>query len=278
MKTSPIHVQSSSGVTRTDVVMALFSVLLLALAAWAVVWTSGEKRRVWVCAHHMKSLGQAFTDYAQEHGGALPPAAIDDGKTNAAVNTSWDNEIAVYLEPALAQKNARKRQADLKAKIAYLFKCPSDPELRRRGLPRSYSMPMYDVARFGWPPGKNSSSGLGLYLDAKTLQTVRSSSAAVSPDYMPAIKMGLAPVPADTALLVECINGQNVLWSPRLACISSSKEQFAGKTIKAADFHGGKMNYLMLDGHVELLSSQTLALVPGRNADYPDIWTIKGGN
>ncbi len=278
MKTSPIHVRSSSGVTRTDVVMALFSVLLLALVAWAAVWTGGEKRRIWVCAHHLKSLGQAFTDYAQAHGGALPAAAIDAGKTNAAANTSWDNEIAVYLEPALARQNSTEKQKELEMKIAYLFKCPSDRVPRRGGRPRSYSMPMYDIARFGWPPEKNSSGGLGLHLDAKTLQAARDATPSESPDYIPAIKISMAPAPADTALLVECINIQNALWSPKLACIASSKEQFSAKTFKAMDFHGGKMNYLMLDGHVELLSSQTPALLPGRNADYPDIWTIKGGN
>ena len=255
-------------------VMALFSVLLLALVAWSAVWVGGEKRRIWVCAHHLKTLSQAFAEYAQDHNGALPPAAVDDG-TNS---TSWDKEIAVYLEPALARQNSTEKQKELKMKIAHLFKCPSDRVPRRGGGPRSYSMPMYDIARFGWPPEKNSSGGVGLYLDGKTLQAARDATPSQSPDYIPAINISMAPAPADTALLVECINIQNALWSPKLACIASSKEQFSAKTFKAMDFHGGKMNYLMLDGHVELLSSQTLALVPGRNVDYPDIWTIKGGN
>ena len=254
--------------------MVLFSLLLLALVAWAAVWTGGEKRRIWVCAHHLKTLGQAFAEYAQDHNGALPLAAVDDG-TNS---TSWDKEIAVYLEPALARQNSTEKQKELEMKIAYLFKCPSDRVPRRGGGPRSYSMPMYDIARFGWPPEKNSSGGLGLHLDAKTLQAAREATPSESPDYIPAIKISMAPAPADTALLVECINIQNALWTPKLACLASSKEQFSAKTFKAMDFHGGKMNYLMLDGHVELLSSQTPALLPGRNADYPDIWTIKGGN
>jgi prepilin-type processing-associated H-X9-DG protein len=274
MKILPTQVHLFCGFARADAVMVLFSLLLLALVAWVAIWVGGEKRRVWVCTHHMKTLGQAFAEYAQEHGGALPPAAIDDG-TNS---TSWDKEISVYLEPALARQNSPEKEKELETKIAHLFKCPSDRMPRRGGPPRSYSMPMYDINRVGWPPEKDSSGGLGLYLDAKMLHKARQAMPSESPDYIPAIKGSMAPMPADTALLVECFNIQNVLWSPKLACISSSKEQFSGKIFKANNFHGGKMNYLMLDGHVELLSSQTLALLPSGNADYPKIWTIKGGN
>ena len=185
--------------------MVLFSLLLLALVAWAAVWVGGEKRRIWVCEHHMKTLGQAFAEYAQDHKNALPPAVVDDGKNS----TSWDSEIAVYLQSELTKSNSPQAIKSLKAKIAPLFKCPSDREPRRGGLTRSYSMPMYDINLVGWPPDHNSVGGIGLYLNAKTIKKAREADSAESPGYMPVIKTSMIPDPADTALLVERISSQN---------------------------------------------------------------------
>lgn len=53
---------------------------------------------------------------------------------------------------------------------------------------------------------------------------------------------------------MERISIQNALWATRFACVVSIKEQFDAKTFEPKDFHGGKMNYLLLDGHVELLA------------------------
>jgi prepilin-type processing-associated H-X9-DG protein len=272
MKTLPIQDWSLCGFARVDAVMVLFSLLLLALVAWAAVWVGGEKRRIWVCAHHMKTLGEAFTGYAKDHGGALPPASVDDGKKSI----SWDSEIAVYLQPELTKSNSPQAIKSLKAKIAPLFKCPSDRQPRRGGLPRSYSMPVYDINRVGWPPDQNAVGGLGLSLDAKTIKKAREADFAESPDYMPAIKTSMVPDPADTALLVERISSLNALWAIKDASITSTKEQFDAKASFAPKaFHGGKMNYLMLDGHVELMLPLQSAGFVGAGGG---LWTIRAGD
>jgi prepilin-type processing-associated H-X9-DG protein len=266
-----IQTCSVRGFTRIDASFIVIALLLLAAVAWAWNWASGENRRIWVCAHHMKALGCAFAEYAQEHNGTLPPAYFNDGQ----ISNSWDMEIAPYLETQSARQNPTIGQRDLRDEITYFYKCPSDITPRRHGAPRSYSMPMYDINMFGWPPTINSMGGVGLYVDAKILRNFQRTG---SSDLAPAIKISMVPSPADTALLVECINNQNVLWNPNFACISSSEEQFNGKTMKFKDFHNTKMNHLMLDGHVELLSSQSLALLPDQNSDHPNIWAIKGDN
>ena len=195
-------------------------------------------------------------------------AVSDDGKTR----TSWDCEIASYLEPGLAKSNTLEQQKELRAKIAFLFKCPSDRELRGGATPRSYSMPMYDISKCGWPPDENSLGGLGLYLDAEALEKVRAESSSESPVIIPAIKISMVPAPADTALLVEHVSILNALWQPKLACISSSGEQFDAKTFEANDFHKGRMNYLMLDGHVELMT-------PSQSTGFlGSVWTMRQGD
>jgi prepilin-type processing-associated H-X9-DG protein len=133
-------------------------------------------------------------------------------------------------------------------------------------------MPIYDISRVGWPPGKNSTGGLGLYLDAKTIRMARAANSADSPDFVPAIKTSMVPDPTDTALLVEHISILNALWTTKDACVVSADAQFDAKTFSAKDFHGGKMNYLMLDGHVELMSpAQSTGLIGG-------VWTIRKGD
>jgi prepilin-type processing-associated H-X9-DG protein len=247
-------------------------VLLLGALVWGGILVAGEKRRIWVCAHHLKTLGRAFTEYAQDHKATLPPAAFDDGQTS----TSWDREIAVYLEPELAKQNSPEQQTALEAKVAPVFKCPSDPGPRGNSLPRSYSMPVYDINRAGWPPDENSLGGLGLYLDAKTLQKARETMVLGSSNSIPSIKISMVPDPADTALLVERISSGNALWHPRYASVASTREQFTATTIQSNNFHGGKMNYLMLDGHVELLwPVQSGGHTGSGNAG---VWTIRPGD
>ena len=138
------------GITRTDAITLVGVVLLMVALMLVKIVGAGEKYRIFVCAHHMKKLGKAFAEYARDHNGALPPAVIDDG-TNS---TSWDKEIAVYLEPSLTlpADTLSHPMGEGEGKIAYLFKCPSDRELHGDALPRSYSMPIYDINRVGWPP------------------------------------------------------------------------------------------------------------------------------
>jgi prepilin-type processing-associated H-X9-DG protein len=266
------QVSQTSGYTRTDIVFVTGTLFLVAILAWATVWATGEKRRIFVCAHHLKTLSRAFDDYAHDHTDTLPPAVFDDGTTN----TSWDREISVYLEPVSTGQNSPDSQKMWEAKVAPIFKCPSDHELRGGAEPRSYSMPMYDIKQAGWPPTSDSLGGLGLYLDIKAIEKARAADLNDSPDYRPAIKTSIVTAPSDTALLVERISILNALWATKFACITSTKQQFDAKTFAAKDFHGGKMNYLLLDGHVELL----WPIQSGGHIGSGDqgLWTIRPGD
>jgi prepilin-type processing-associated H-X9-DG protein len=257
----------SRGFARKDLLVSIAVVFALGVLAWAGILLAGEQRRIWTCAHRMKTLGSAFMEYASDHKGLLPPAVLEDGQRSV----SWDREIAVYLEPELRKQNSPETQKTLEAKAAPAFKCPSDREPRGGAEPRSYSMPAYDINRAGWPPKENSEAGLGLYLDAKTLAKARKTMLMDSSDYVPTVKISSVPAPADTALLVERISILNALWATKFACIVSTKEQFDAKTLDREKFHYSKMNYLMLDGHVELL-------LPAQSAGFTGnggLWTLR---
>ena len=76
----------------------------------------------------MKTLGRAFQEYANDHKGALPPAAYDDGKRAS----SWDREIAVYLEPELGKQNPSERKKVVGAKSCAGVQMPVRPGAARR--------------------------------------------------------------------------------------------------------------------------------------------------
>ena len=263
MKIISGQLKLNHGLTRLDVLGVVGGLLALTAVAYACIWVGGEKRRVWVCANHLKTLGQAFNYYAHDHGDALPPAVL----VERTGSTSWDKEIAPYLEPKLTKQSSPEEQKKQMEKVAHIFKCPSDREPRGGALARSYSMPMYDLNRVSWPPDEQCLGGLGLYLDAKVIQKIHETDSAEAK--IPALKISMVKAPADTALLVERISIVNALWATKFACTISAKEQFDAKTFEAKDFHGGKMNYLLLDGHVELMSiSQSIGLMGG-------VWTIR---
>ncbi len=259
---------STAGFTRTDLTFTLGTVLLIGVLIWVGINVAGEKSRIFSCAHHLKTLELAFTLYAHDHNDTFPPAVIIDG-TNS---TTWDREVSGYLDPKLNGANSPETEKALEAKIVTVFKCPSDREPRGGADPRSYSMPIYDINRFGWPPSERSMGGLGLYLDSKIIAKARETDPPKSLNCLPAIKTSIVVAPVDTALLVERISILNALWGAKFACISSPQEQFEAKTFAAKDFHGGKMNYLMADGHVELMPPlQSSGFIGG-------VWTIRAGD
>jgi len=271
-----LKIQSCSirAFTRIDASFVVFAVLLLAAVGWVGIGAGRNEWQSSVCARHLTTLGQAFLAYAHDHDGALPPAMYDDGHTS----NTWDTVIAGYLLPSTAPFSDKSSplSADQEKQIAYLFQCPADHEPRWTGTPRSYSMPIYDINSAGWPPDVNSLGGLGLSLDRRTLRKAR---AAMPPELaktIPSITTSMVPAPDDTALLVECVSSINVLWQSPCACIVSTENQFKANTFKVKDFHGGKMNYLMLDGHVETM----LPVQSGGHLASGDqgVWTIRPGD
>ncbi len=131
-------------------------------------------------------------------------------------------------------------------------------------------MPVYDINLAGWPPEPDSQGGLGLYLDNRTLRKARQAMPEETTRLVPAINLSVVQKPGETALLVERITSGNLLFNPRYASIASTTEQLGNSSVTAKNFHGGRMNYLLLDGHVELL-------LPAQSAGFTGnggFWTL----
>ena len=96
------------------------------------------------------------------------------------------------------------------------------------------------------------------------------------PELLPALKRTILPAPAETLLLTEFMTAGNTMgnvFCTRLWGVNEQEPVFK----QAPRLHYGRFNYLLADGHVDLLTKlQTGG--GGGNESPSGIWTIKAGD
>jgi prepilin-type processing-associated H-X9-DG protein len=92
-------------------------------------------------------------------------------------------------------------------------------------------------------------------------------SRAVKPE-PPAFRVGMIRAPSRTLLLTEEANSKNLLGGYVGAAIRSAHEQLDTGAISMENYHQGRFNYLMVDGHVE-------DLFPAQSEGKEDVANIK---
>jgi prepilin-type processing-associated H-X9-DG protein len=241
-------------------------IVIVVVVAAALGFTHlGERGRTARCAGGLSKLGKAMNAYANENGDTIPAAGINLGK----IQVSWDRKLFSYLDPGLANANSHK----IMEVAPPFFACPSDT-VPHREAPRSYAMAGNDMAPENWPPGKDSATGIGLFWDRRTVLALLDEEALQKPETLPSIKLSSIPAPADTVLLTEYVDGNNMMSSLQKTVVFGASQQRQAFKDGGAKFHQGKFNYLMSDGHVELLSP----LQTGAFDGTAGIWSLKKGN
>ena len=248
--------------SRIDLLAVILVVAVLGVRAGMT--RSGEPKRIAQCAANLSSLGKAMHRYADEHVNALQAAGMDLG----GIKDSWDTKLFPCLAPGLASDSDALLET-----VPRFYVCPSD-NIPHTGLPRSYSMGGNDMSPEQWPPGRDSATGVGLWWDKHTVLTLLDEDALEKPDSLPAVSLSDVPAPGDTVLLTEFIGGDNLLRGNRMTSVLGTSQQRQNFKDGGARFHGGKFNYLMVDGHVELLSP----LQTGSFDGTAGIWSLKKGN
>lgn len=259
------------GFSRVDLVVLVATVVLAGL--WYLWARSGERGRVARCAGNLGRLGEAMRTYATDHDNGLPAAAV----ALAGVTNGWYMDIGRYLDPSLPEpRSAYDRKREIGA-IQRWFACPADPI--RRGNSCSYAMSAHDMTSENWPPGPENETGVGLSWNQRTVAALLDEDAAPGatndPALLPQLKWTALTDPANTLLLTEYMTRDNTLASVSATCVSGVSEQRAPFNGRAPRFHFGRFNYLMADGHVELLSA---LLAGGMGMPVSGIWQIKKGN
>lgn len=250
-----------------DLIVVLFIVIFL--GGWVAFAHSGARGRLARCTWNLEKLGGALQAYAGDHNDDMPAAGIDIG----GMSMGWDMDVAPYLTASsMGQKSVYEKRQLLQSVRRY-FICPSDSVARSN--PRSYAMSGRDMD--DWPAAADDETGIGLWWDKRTIRILNRPSAqaaAQNPALLPKIKQSLLPEPSDTMSLTEFIRRNNILGN------LSSLRIFRVDRVTDYDgdlsgIHFGKFNYLMADGHVELL---TLLQTGGEGNPPEGIWTIKAGD
>lgn len=246
--------------------------VLAGAIAFMVLTHTGERGRGRTCAANLHKIGKAMNDFAEDHGNAIPPAAVLNPQH------SWDNLIKPYMRPDLVKPGSAYAERQLKEATSPVFSCPSDPLTRSN--PRSYAMSAHDMHQSNWPPGPENNTGVGLRWTKEKIQELLGQGS--SPDN--AVQSGIEAFsrvkfqhltrPADTLLFTEFIEKENKLGDINKVRITSSANQLEYFKTNSAGLHGKRFSYLMADGHVELLSPARTR-PPG---DSAGIWTIRTGD
>lgn len=245
--------------TQVDLLVSIAVVVLL--AGWFGLSHLGECGRIARCTRNLQVLGEAMQRYADDHGGALPPAGV------GLLHLTWDTEILPYLEPGKSSRDA----------MAPYLVCPSD--VVKRDQPRTYAMSGHDMQPFNWPPGPDNTTGVGLWWDENAIVQKFGSQFARKVNKqdlsgLSLVKLSWMPDPAGTLLLTEMVDPNNRAWRTGWPVVWNAKQQLSFLKTAAANYHHGCFNYLMTDGHVELLTPLQTGSWDGSGG----IWTIRAGD
>lgn len=256
----------------------LFAILMVLaiFGLWFVFAHTGERGRIYTCTNNLRLLGQATLSFANDHDDGLPAATIDTRYMKGGSLINWDTQLGPYIEPRLAQAKSVYEKNLLWPVVQQRLLCPSDPF--KRVNPRSYAM-SWRRWLYGWPPTPRDGAGVGVMWNQNTISKFLdpdlAQKAITNRDLLPLLKLSIVPDPAHTLLFSEFISPDNRLWSSTcgtINCVDAQKQAFNGNS---SHFHFGKFNYLMADGHVELLSaSQT----DGSDGESRNIWNINPGD
>ena len=273
MELKPTKLQTVRGTfSLVDLIVVIGMVVIFSFWFWFS--HSGERGRIVRCARNLEVLGQTMQSYANDHNDCLPAAGINLGNTKV----SWDMDLTPYLNPTQTKPASVYAKRQLLVAASHLFVCPSD-SVQHDGNPRSYAMAACVMAGLKWPISPECKTGVGLWWDKYTVLSMLDSDTAQNvmkrPELLPEIKRSNLLAPADTLLLTELFTPDNLLGSlsrTRVWNVNDQETVFKGYSSR---IHFEKFNYLMVDGHVELLTGLQTG---GVGNDLAGIWTIKAGD
>lgn len=264
------HWKFKQAFTRLDLCCVIFSTAIL--LGFLLFNFTGERGRIFQCTRNLKRLGDAMQDFAADHNDSLPPAGVQEEQI------TWDMLITPYLRPDLVISNSAYAKRLLKMAVAPYFICPSDKLVRAD--PRTYVMSGNDMEPENWPPGVDSATGVGLVWNKQRVENLLGKDALdqakTNVTALALVKRSSIPDPANTLLLTEIVRSDGQIGNIPTAIVSDARiqvEMFKGDSFR---FHHGRFNYLMADGHAELLSPFRAGNAGAFDADRQSgIWTIK---
>jgi len=279
------HFTRKEGFGRVELVATVGAVLMLATVSLFGFKKIQNGNNDAVCMSNLKQLGAGIAMYTEVNSHKLPYASIHYSDSKQSV---WDNLVSPFTKASIRGGDL-SAPAPSAAKLTELLLCPSDdvPPLEfavKYGFKRrTYSMPWNKMETANWPPQTNSATGVGLWWASysKGISSIASlTNAPVKP--IASVKLDMLLEPARTILLTEQAKSNNIAGNSSGARIKYTADHFEQGRGESAGHNNGMVNYLMTDGHVELLQpAQTVGHTGqvGTNAAlHQGMWTIKAGD
>lgn len=286
-------------------IVALLSGLLLPAMAKARMRTQAS-----TCLNNLKYLGTAGTMYEYDNGGKMPYAAL---RLHRGLEMTWDDLLDPYLGGRLTVPERWGGMYAGSKPMPYL-RCPSDhvPTVTQLSPPlsawrRSYAMPRYlfDRETSRWPPNVQSRTGVGLYWsfdddgtpEPRTLPTWNTvdrpdadgTALHPYPRKQWSMRSNLILQPDETILLAERIHARNLRGDAEVAAIDHADQHCERGTVTLDDgrahayapasvYHNSAFDYLMVDGHADLIEPQATVKPGNTLKSQSGMWTIFAGD
>ena len=231
--------KTSSGFTLVELLVVIAIMAILASLLMPAVQKARGRAKFASCKSNLHQVGSGFMLFAAENGGRLPYAGAKFGG-----NHGWATLIAPYIGGVRTVDNPRGG-ATLDAPIRVLH-CPAHPPPMRE---RNYAVGSYAALT-------DNSMTFNRFT-----KKVFIGDFGRGRDFLPEMRpLAAIPEPAGTAMLTELANERNNQWGgAALGNINPFQIDPTSVGVQTgwADannvtliLHGGRVNYLFVDGHV----------------------------
>ncbi len=277
--------RTKAGFGRTELIVTIVVVLVLGTVGLAFMRGSKQVRVTDTCTANLKQLGVAMSMYTEANDRRLPYAFIHMSDVK---QSTWDGLVGKYVQASL--RTDANKPPPAASVVGQLLSCPLDkveplPFAVKYGFKRkTYTMPWHSMDTKNWPPATTNTTGVGLwwasYGKGNTgLDPVTNRLKGIA---LPSIRTDLILEPAHTMLLTEMARSNNISGNSSGGRIRYTGEQLETNVIPAMEYHGGKFNYLMMDGHVEQLFPEETVGPAGKTGSgwntHFGIWSIRPGD
>lgn len=267
--------------------MVISLVVLLAGLATLFLRRSASQSKPNACAENLRQLGSAMSIYSFSNDTKIPYASL---VFTTRDQSTWDTLLSPIVRTEVKKLLGNPNvAAPSQSAVNRLLLCPADTvpaaswaqkyKLHRR----TYAMTRHNMGPANWPPSATNSTGLGLTWTFGPRGTNPPSDKIynfAATNKQASVRLGMILKPSETLLLTEHVWTNNIVANAAGAWIDRTSAHVVNPALLPAEsFHKGRVNYLTVEGRVELLPPDRTVGPKGEVGEDPrkhgGWWTIR---